>query len=128
MLRWVEALESGEYKQGVGSLRPTHDTYCCLGVATLLAEQDGVVPPDGLFRDPFKYTRCVIDYNSKHQHTLWCLEDSVLSGPVCHWLGITEHNPVLERDSAADLNDDGVPFAEIAAMLRARFLYSEDET
>lgn len=30
---WIEALESGKYKQGKGMLQPTPDTYCCLGVA-----------------------------------------------------------------------------------------------
>ena len=30
--RWVEALRSGEYKQGTGRLR-SGDEYCCLGVA-----------------------------------------------------------------------------------------------
>ena len=30
--RWVAALRSGKYKQGIGALRDTDDTYCCLGV------------------------------------------------------------------------------------------------
>lgn len=31
--RWVKALESGEYQQGVGRLyRAKTDSYCCLGV------------------------------------------------------------------------------------------------
>lgn len=31
--KWLEALESGEYKQGEGLLRSHDDRYCCLGVA-----------------------------------------------------------------------------------------------
>jgi hypothetical protein len=30
--KWLEALRSGRYKQGRKKLRPTPDTYCCLGV------------------------------------------------------------------------------------------------
>lgn len=29
---WIAALKSGEYKQGLGTLRTTQNTYCCLGV------------------------------------------------------------------------------------------------
>ena len=41
--RWLEALRSGRYKQGKGSLRTTDDQYCCLGVLCDLAVQDGIV-------------------------------------------------------------------------------------
>lgn len=30
--RWVEALRSGKYKQGVGYLRTIDEQFCCLGV------------------------------------------------------------------------------------------------
>ena len=30
--KWVAALRSGQYRQGVGSLTGPEDTYCCLGV------------------------------------------------------------------------------------------------
>lgn len=30
--RWIEALLSGDYKQGKGVLRNNRDEYCCLGV------------------------------------------------------------------------------------------------
>lgn len=30
--KWLEALRSGRYKQGVGCLRSDKDEYCCLGV------------------------------------------------------------------------------------------------
>lgn len=29
---WVDALRSGEYKQGYNALKPSNETYCCLGV------------------------------------------------------------------------------------------------
>lgn len=44
--KWIAALRSGEYKQGTGSLHSAGaegepDTYCCLGVATVVAMADG---------------------------------------------------------------------------------------
>lgn len=34
VIKWVEALEYGKYKQGKGELHNVHDdSYCCLGVA-----------------------------------------------------------------------------------------------
>lgn len=46
-LKWLEALESGKYKQAEGRLRrPREDGksygYCCLGVLCNIAVQDGV--------------------------------------------------------------------------------------
>lgn len=41
--KWVAALRSGEYEQGVGSLyNKTRDAYCCLGVLHRVAD----VPDD----------------------------------------------------------------------------------
>lgn len=51
--RWVEALRSGKYKKTTGQLHVAQSThsqpsgYCCLGVLTALAIEDGVeVPAD----------------------------------------------------------------------------------
>jgi hypothetical protein len=44
VLEWIEALESGEYRQGRGSLRTYDDKYCCLGVACDLLVQKDVLP------------------------------------------------------------------------------------
>lgn len=35
--KWVKALRSGKYKQGMGELyNPKIETYCCLGVAAII--------------------------------------------------------------------------------------------
>ena len=39
--KWLEALESGEFKQTRGKLEDENG-FCCLGVACVLAEKDGV--------------------------------------------------------------------------------------
>ena len=55
LIRWAEALESGAYKQGEEWLRPTDDTYCCLGVACILrgaeVETRGFTEPSSLGED-----------------------------------------------------------------------------
>jgi hypothetical protein len=38
---WIEALESGRYRQGKHVLRTDSDTYCCLGVLCDLVKPDG---------------------------------------------------------------------------------------
>lgn len=35
--KWVEALRSGEYQQGRGSLVPDDDSLCCIGVGFCVA-------------------------------------------------------------------------------------------
>ena len=41
--QWIEALLSGEYKQGKGALRNSKDEYCCLGVlCDLYSKNTGV--------------------------------------------------------------------------------------
>lgn len=37
--KWIEALRSGEYEQGIGRLRSSENKFCCLGV---LCEVQGV--------------------------------------------------------------------------------------
>lgn len=43
--KWLTALESGNYKQGIDYLRSLDDTYCCLGVA---CEVMGIEPVKGI--------------------------------------------------------------------------------
>ena len=49
--KWVEALRSGDYKQGEGLLyNDIGKTYCCLGVACKISEPDYVPPYDEFIR------------------------------------------------------------------------------
>lgn len=50
--RWIEALRSGEFKQGQKQLfDPTYDTYCCLGVLCKI--------------DNLPYANSMFEYNGK---------------------------------------------------------------
>jgi hypothetical protein len=89
---WVDALRSGEYKQGGGFLYDAENkTYCCLGVACALA---GVelenFPPETL-------------------RTM--LFDDVGAGQLDEWLGLDND----KREALAEMNDnEDLSFADIA--------------
>lgn len=38
---WIEALRSGNYKQGTGKLRDKNNCYCCLGVLADTIDPEG---------------------------------------------------------------------------------------
>ena len=93
-LKWVEALESGEYKQATGVLFDG-DGYCCLGVACHIAGASIQAPRDGNLS---RYLG-VRDFLG--------LSDDV--GSFENWTG-----------SLTSLNDAGKSFAEIAALIRSQ--------
>lgn len=97
--RWVEALESGKYKQGAGQLRSTADgetSYCCLGVLCKLAEDDG-----GQKFNHDSYGKDFdIEFPPRHIQTF------VFDEEFC--------------ESLAEMNDEGASFKRIAGVIRAK--------
>ena len=108
--KWLEALESGEYKQAINALRVKAETkfvpeyrYCCLGVACDLANELGVKK---------------IDFDT--------VEKELLPKNMVKFLGITEdgsfYDNIIYRGkyygSLTQLNDDGVKFKTIARIIR----------
>lgn len=59
--KWIEALRSGNYKQGTGYLKATDGTWCCLGVLCDVLGRDvpagDRVSPILMSADPV-YTAC----------------------------------------------------------------------
>lgn len=101
--KWVAALRSGEYQQGKQELRTDQGSYCCLGVACVVAIADGVEdrwPDDGGFT--------------------W---DEQLPRSVRDWLGLASRagDLVAEiegRKHLIALNDDAeFTFAQIASVI-----------
>ena len=91
--KWIAALRSGEYKQGkIALLQDGH--YCCLGVAADLLEKDGEAP-----QRPWRSARV-----------------GVLSMPFPGKLSRTTENRLWI------MNDDGVPFPEIADYIEREIL------
>ena len=110
---WVEALESGDYKQTTGRLHDD-DGYCCLGVA---CEISGLVTWD----QPAEARH----YNAIYDPETGDFSTVALPLRVAKWLGLSgldgdfhsdTHSYILE--SLANINDGGASFADIAALIR----------
>ena len=101
--KWLAALRSGEFKQGVGMLcnhEPwVGNSYCCLGVLQMVqsgrTETGGVPSADWLWRNGIKFSNKT---NPKYG--------------LYPWL------PILKTD-AINANDGGVSFSRIADALEA---------
>lgn len=112
---WVDALRSGEYKQGQGQLcqlpggGPKH---CCLGVLVdLYVKSTGLTPAQH------------VDGRIETGWEGW----GVPSQDVLDWAGLTESNPEVtvgeeypDRTSLAGLNDRGKGFDVIADLIEAQ--------
>lgn len=98
---WLAALRSGKYKQTKGQLKDSKG-HCCLGVASELAVQQGIV--------------------KKFRHS-----DTGLMPKVKKWLGLTDQYGLFDVtvvnddgeyfDSLAVLNDTGASFKKIAQII-----------
>ena len=118
--RWIEALRSGEYRQGKGSLKRLEGcqgevvSHCCLGVLSELAGFEEVEPEHGisLGRRAFK---------APAESGL--PEDEVVQSiylPVRLFPGMTPDGLIQGTDRwerLAHLNDNGTSFAEIADLI-----------
>lgn len=106
---WVDALMSGEYKQGDSWLN-RNDKFCCLGVLCDVHKKDtgnGYWDPtpdsdDKLAMAYFVGSQC---------------SDSLLPDAVKKWGRLDERLPRAGNKSLASLNDSGYSFAEIAAII-----------
>lgn len=110
-LAWLDALESGEYKQGEGCLRQEVASgefeYCCLGVA---AELMGGEWERDYHMEPFKLKGS--NLLSSLPYEMW------LELKLYHNQGGVAAGQSEARKSLAYLNDSGYSFKEIAALLR----------
>jgi hypothetical protein len=104
--KWIDALRSGEFKQGHGQLKDDKDNYCCLGVLTAI-------------------------YNEDNPNARVTLNDMVLCEAVTEWAEIKDidssHNAGGKRGdkpSLWELNDGAFnmrchTFLEIADIIEA---------
>lgn len=106
--KWIEALRSGNYKQGQNKLRDTRDnTFCCLGV--------------------------LCDLYTKENNAMWQInsgcntrymlfnEDAGLPEPIQKWSGINSGLGSYGDRSLASDNDNYKPFNEIADIIEKHF-------
>lgn len=115
-LRWIEALESGEYEQGCEGHLCKNAAYCCLGVACdLFGAVIGEITKDDVpvvtFDDDWQFAPSRIT-------TALALKSS--RGNSALPIRPTDGNAEWRTfDDLVDANDEGVTFAEIAAFCRA---------
>lgn len=113
---WIPALRSGDYMQGQEYLRPTPNTYCCLGVACDLYMK--------LVDDQTEW-----DEDGKSGMFVYISEvdkaDTNLPIDIRRFLKVPYSGPKIlvdgEEISVAEANDNGVPFAKLADALEASF-------
>lgn len=120
--RFIAALRSGDYQQGVGQLA-SRDTdkepwrYCCLGVACEVAIQDGLK----------------LDVNERLYKKYYNNEGGVLPPVVRDWYGLPTADPYLILDNtnihtASAFNDRyRRDFGDIADAFQQTFLPNENE-
>jgi hypothetical protein len=98
--RWVEALRSGEYEQGVEVLRNRRGQYCCLGVLCDISGRGDWLP-----RNPYAYSYCGV---------IGALPDSVM-----HWAQLKSADPHIGKfdRTLSNLNDRGLSFEDIADII-----------
>jgi hypothetical protein len=123
---WLTALRSGDYARATGALR-VGDGYCCLGVAE---DVRGATWRASHVRDDLHVIDLEVDVENGPAESLQ------LTPAGADWLGLDERNPsvtvwrVHDTDddgddpvvgwtsaTLAELNDEGWPFAEIAAVI-----------
>ncbi len=99
--RWVEALRSGEYRQGTHALKQVvydatgeqYVKYCCLGVLCDLHQKATAL---SLWRS-----------DTQRGVQTYCDSLCYLPCDVFAWAGLQSHDPMVEDSSLSCLNDAG---------------------
>lgn len=124
MAEWLEALRSGEYKQGTGALHQvveetgTH-TFCCLGVLGDVCVKNGLIAKPVADGDQYKY----------------CGDAGSLDGKLFKLSGLYDTlgeftECIQGGDSLAELNDgDGTKrktFKQIAKVIESQLKHNKN--
>jgi hypothetical protein len=100
---WVDALRSGKYKQGKGTLR-RGDEFCCLGVLCEIAVKHGVIAPAKKEEETNIFS---------YEGVIWPLPPKVQS-----FAGVKNRFGKLDNiNSLAKRNDTGTTLLEIADLI-----------
>lgn len=109
---WIEALLSGQYKQGRGhlhSIAGNGHQFCCLGVLTDIAVKSGM---DLEYQKWTEDNETIVSYDG---------QDEFLPSDVMRWANIRTDNGAFHytdemgtvETSLAELNDQGITFTEL---------------
>jgi len=101
--KWINALRSGEYKQGIGGLK-YRDAFCCLGVLCDLHAKE-------------TDTRWV-DYAEEGWLSDYLDNDGSLPDEVIEWAGLKVQDPVICSHFISTYNDKkGYSFDRLADLI-----------
>lgn len=126
--KWVAALKSGRYKQGIGSLK-TGDQFCCLGVlCDLYAKETGA--GQWKLENDLDFGLASEVFATKSEFQEYALPQEVVVGwkyalpqEVVEWAGLESADPVItiyridDEDALSTLNDSGINFDGIAKLI-----------
>lgn len=122
--RWVNALRSGKYKQGVGHLN-TDDGFCCLGVLCDLYVRSKAGREAGAKWVSNESLSCnsLSGAGASGNH-LDVVESYSLPPKVMKWAGLEDDDPTLRgAKRASELNDYlGLSFRQIATLIEKKYL------
>lgn len=78
---WVDALRSGEYKQGFEALRSPDDEFCCLGVLCDLYSKEKTIPWDDTNGGSYTHEGGISfpSQNVKDWADIWFVYSNILS-------------------------------------------------
>jgi hypothetical protein len=105
---WVDALRSGQFQQGAGSLRTQYAQFCCLGVLCELASRKGIIEPP--------------EPNPEDHNWHYDGAGAYLPDAVFEWAGLSGPNPRGTTQFLSHLNDQGEDFTFIANDIEERYL------
>lgn len=103
-LKWLAALESGEYEQGTEGFLCMNGKYCCLGVAAEI----------------FKTEQTKVKRSPITEAMLYGEEENVAPQYVIDALHLRSNTGIImgKEYCLTELNDTGTTFKEIAAFIR----------
>lgn len=114
---WIDALRSGEYEQGKGSLRDRDQRYCCLGVLCDLAVKHGVIQAPTYYED--------VDQPESFGLYIYEGQGGLLPQSVVQWSGLSNNTggfgDKFQRQTLVDMNDGGASFETIADIIEDNF-------
>lgn len=135
--QWLEALRSGEYKQGQEQLHktgPEGDRFCCLGVlcdlalkagATKVAKLDQNTDYDEETEEDVLVNAFDVWYGDANAASLAVTTSfEVLPEDVRKWAGLDGDDPIVEVDGVekclSNLNDNGTTFEALADIIEEK--------
>ena len=109
---WLDALRSGEYKQGQLALR-TDDKFCCLGVLCDLHHKNSDAE--------LNWEYCGDNSRRMYCPKTYAGDDAFLPKIVMDWAGLAyyECSESIILSKLANCNDSGSDFLEIANIIEA---------